>query len=297
MTHDHDRGHSANRGRVLWALVLTATFMVAEAVGGVLSGSLALIADAGHMLTDCVSLALAWFAFRIADRKPDLKRSYGYQRFQVLAAFVNGISLFLIAIWITYEAIGRISEPVHVLAGPMLVIAVLGLVVNIVSFAILQSGNRENLNIRGAALHVMGDMLGSLAAIIAALVIMATGWNPIDPILSILVSLLVLRAAYTIIRRSGHILLEGTPENVDPADLSAQLMQQVPGLVDIHHVHIWSLTGEKPVLTMHAVVPAGADHDAFLQKIRSALIDRHGIAHATIQIETVERIPHADGDG
>lgn len=295
MTHAHNHGHTANKGRVLWALVLTATFMVAEAVGGVLSGSLALIADAGHMLTDCVSLALAWFAFRIADRKPDLKRSYGYQRFQVLAAFVNGLSLFLIAIWITYEAIGRISEPVHVLAGPMLVIAALGLVVNIVSFAILQSGNRENLNIKGAALHVMGDMLGSVAAIIAALVIMATGWNPIDPILSILVSLLVLRAAYTIIRRSGHILLEGTPENVDPADLSAQLMIEVPGLVDIHHVHIWSLTGEKPVLTMHAVVPPGADHDAFLQKIRTVLKNKHGVAHATIQIETDGRLPHAEG--
>ncbi len=294
MAHDHAHGTRANRVRVFWALILTATFMVAEFVGGLWAGSLALIADAGHMLTDCVALGLSWLAFRIADRKPDLKRSYGYQRFQVLAAFVNGISLFIIAIWITYEAVERISDPVHVLAGPMLVIAVIGLVVNIVSFAILQSGNRENLNIRGAALHVMGDMLGSVAAIVAALIILWTGWNPIDPILSVLVALLVLRAAYDIIRRSGHILLEGTPENVDPADLSEKLVAEIPGVVDIHHVHIWSLTGEHPVLTLHAVVEEGVDHDPALQSVRQALADDFGIAHATIQVETVGRISHGD---
>ena len=248
------------------------------------------------MLTDCVSLGLAWIAFRIADRKPDLKRTYGYQRFQVLAAFVNGISLFVIATWITYEAIDRIFDLVYVLAGPMLVIAVIGLLVNIASFVILQSGNRENLNIRGVALHVMGDMLGSVAAIVAALVIMWTGWNPIDPILSILVALLVLRAAYDIVRKSCHILLEGTPENVDPADLSEKLVTQIPGVVDIHHVHIWSLTGENPVLTLHAVVEQGIDHDIALQAARQALADDFDISHATIQVETAGRISHGDGE-
>ncbi|WP_136657606.1 cation diffusion facilitator family transporter [Nitratireductor sp. XY-223] len=284
MSHDHT--HRANRTRVLWALIITAGFMVTEAVGGLLAGSLALLADAGHMLTDCVSLALAWFAFRIADRKPDLQRSYGYDRFQVLAAFVNGLSLFVIAIWITIEAVGRIREPVHVLATPMLVIAVLGLIANIVSFWILQSGDRKNLNIRGAALHVLGDMLGSLAAIIAAVVIMATGWMPIDPILSIVVALLVLRAAWTIIRKSGHILLEGTPENVDPKHLVETLQREVPGVKDIHHVHIWSLTGDRPVLTMHAVLADGADGDTVLKELQAALAKNHGIAHATIQLES-----------
>ena len=292
----HDHGHGVNRRRVFWAFVLTVTFMIVEAVGGVLTSSLALIADAGHMLTDCVSLALAWFAFRIADRKPDLRRSYGYQRFQVLAAFVNGISLFVIAIWIAYEAVGRIAQPLHVLAGPMLTIAILGLLVNVASFAILRSGDRSNINIRGAALHVMGDVLGSVATIAAALIIMATGWNPIDPILSILVALLVLRAAYRIIRDSGHILLEGTPENVDPADLSGALQGSVPGVVEIHHVHIWSLTGEKPILTMHAVVEPGIDHDTALRALRDTLIRDYGISHATIQIETSGRVPHADGE-
>ncbi|MEX3011208.1 cation diffusion facilitator family transporter [Hoeflea sp. TYP-13] len=284
--HDHDHTHRANKTRVLWALAITAGFMVAEAVGGVIAGSLALIADAGHMLTDCVSLALAWFAFKIADKKPDLQRSYGYYRFQVLAAFVNGLSLFVIAVWITFEAVERIREPVHVLATPMLIIAALGLVANIVSFWILQSGQGENLNLRGAALHVLGDMLGSVAAIAAAIVIMTTGWTPIDPILSILVALLVLRAAWSIVKKSGHILLEGTPENVDPADLSEKLARQVPGVEDIHHVHIWSLTSEKPVLTMHAVVGEGADNDAVLAALQKALSDDFGIAHATIQLES-----------
>ncbi len=292
MGHDHHHGVKANKTRVLWALLLTAVFMVAEFAGGLWAGSLALIADAGHMLTDCVSLGLAWFAFHIGAKKPDLKRSYGYQRFQVLAAFVNGISLFVIAIWITVEAIERINDPVHVLAGPMLVIAVLGLIVNIASFLILQSGNRENLNIRGAALHVMGDLLGSVAAIVAALVILWTGWNPIDPILSILVALLVLRAAYSIVSQSGHILLEGTPEGVDPADLSEKLTNKVPGVVDIHHVHIWSLTSESPVLTMHAVVAPDCDRDDILQALNSALRDDFGISHATIQLETAGRVAH-----
>ncbi len=284
--HNHDHTHSTNKKRVLWALLLTVIFMVVEAVGGVLSHSLALIADAGHMLTDCVSLTLAWFAFKIADKKADIKRSYGYYRFQVLAAFVNGLSLFLIAIWITYEAIGRISEPEQVLAGPMLIIACVGLVVNVVSFAILQTGQKDNLNIRGAALHVMGDMLGSVAAIVAALVIMTTGWMPIDPILSILVAVLVLRAAWSIMKKSGHILLEGTPENVDPADLSEKLLSEVEGVEDIHHVHIWSLTGEKPVMTMHAVVSDIADSERVLKDLQVALAENHGIAHATIQLET-----------
>jgi cobalt-zinc-cadmium efflux system protein len=286
MGDGHDHGNEANRKRVLWALLLTVTFMVVEAVGGYLSGSLALIADAGHMLTDTVSLILAFVAFLVSDRTADMKRSYGYARFQVLAAFVNGLGLFLIAIWITWEAVGRIEHPDHVLAGPMLIIATLGLVVNIVSFLILHNRSEENLNLRGAALHVMGDILGSLAAIIAALVIMWTGWTPIDPILSVFVALLVLRAAYSIIRKSSHILLEGTPEDVDPGNLKTRLTELVPDVEEIHHVHIWSLTSDKPVLTMHAVVRDGADHDSVLTALQTALAETFGVSHATIQIES-----------
>ena len=286
MGHDHDHGNTGNRKRVLWALLLTVTFMVVEAAGGVYAGSLALIADAGHMLTDCVSLILAWIAFLVSDRHPDRMRSYGYARFQVLAAFVNGIGLFLIAIWITWEAVGRIREPDHVLAGPMLIIAAVGLVVNIISFLILRDRSSENLNMRGAALHVMGDMLGSIAAIVAALVIMWTGWTPIDPILSVFVAVLVLRAAYTIVRKSSHILLEGTPEDMDVGDIAERLAAMTPGVEDIHHVHIWSLTSDKPVVTLHATVSDGVDRDDVLAALQKALAETFGLAHATIQLES-----------
>ena len=286
MGHDsHDHSHTANETRVFWAMLLTGSFMVAEVVGGVLSGSLALLSDAGHMLADFVSLALAWFAFRLARRKPDIRRSYGYHRFQVLAAFVNGLTLFAIAAWITVEAARRLADPTEVLAGPMLVIAALGLVVNIVSFAILQTGDRENLNMRGAALHVFGDLLGSLAAIMASLIILWTGWMPIDSILSVGVSVLILRTAYTIVRKSGHILLEGTPENVDPSDISEELKAAVPEVTDVHHVHIWSLTSGRPVVTLHAVLADGAEPDDALAAVHRALDELFGLSHATVQIE------------
>ena len=286
MGHDnHDHGHTGNETRVFWAMVLTGSFMVAEVIGGVMSGSLALLSDAGHMLADFVSLALAWFAFRVARRKPDIRRSYGYHRFQVLAAFVNGLTLFAIAGWITVEAVRRLADPIEVLAGPMLVIAVVGLLVNVVSFAILQGGDRENLNIRGAALHVLGDLLGSLAAITASLIILWTGWMPIDPILSVGVSVLILRTAYTIVRKSGHILLEGTPENVDPSDISDELKAAVPEVTDVHHVHIWSLTSARPVVTLHAVLADGAEQDDALAAVHRALDELFGLSHATVQIE------------
>jgi cobalt-zinc-cadmium efflux system protein len=266
-------------------MVLTGCFMIAEVIGGILSGSLALLSDAGHMLADFVALALAWMAFRLGRKKADIHRSYGYHRFQVLAAFVNGLTLVLIAAWIVFEAARRIAQPIEVLATPMLAIAILGLLVNAACFAILWSGDRSNLNIQGAALHVMGDILGSVAAIGAAVVILWTGWMPIDPILSVAVAVLILRGAFKIVRKSGHILLEGTPEDVDPTELRDRLKSAVPQVTDVHHVHIWSLTGGRPVLTMHAVLADGADHDQTMAALHRALEVSFGIAHATIQLE------------
>ena len=281
--HDHD--HTGDERRVLWATVLIGCFMVVEVVGGVLSGSLALISDAGHMLTDFAALALAWFAIRLSRRQADIRRSYGYHRFQVLAAFVNGISLVAIAVWIVVEAGRRLADPVEVLAGPMLVVASLGLLVNVAAFAMLRHGSHGNLNLRGAALHVLGDLLGSLAVIVASVVILLTGWTPIDPILSVFVALLIVAAAFPVVRRSGHILLEGTPENVDPAELRDRLRSAVPQIIDIHHVHIWSLTGGRPVLTLHAVLGDEADHDGALAALHGSLEELFGISHATIQLE------------
>ncbi len=270
---------------MLWAFVLTAGFMGAEVAGGLISGSLALLADAAHMLTDAAALALAWLAFRIARRPADPRRSYGYDRGQVLAAFTNGAVLVAIVLWIFVEAVQRLMTPVPVEGGLMLGVATLGLVVNLAAFFILHGGDRRNLNLRGAAAHVLGDLLGSAAAILGALVILWTGWMPIDPILSILVGLLVLRSAWLVVRESVHILLEGTPAGIEPTELRAALLEDIPALVDVHHIHAWSLTPERPLLTLHARVGETADAQATLERIKQVLAQRYGIDHSTIQIE------------
>jgi cobalt-zinc-cadmium efflux system protein len=273
--------------------VLTGGFMVVEVIGGLASGSLALLADAGHMLTDTLSLALAFAAFRIGRWPQDARRTYGYHRFQVLAAFVNGLTLVAIVGWIAIEAVRRLLEPVEVLGGLMLAVALIGLAVNLAAFAILHGGDRENLNLRGAALHVLADLLGSLAAIVAALVISLFGWMPIDPLLSLLVALLILRSAWFLLRRSGHILLEGAPDWLDEAELRDALVAAVPAVLDVHHVHAWMLTSERPLITLHARVAPGADQQQTLHAIHQALAERFGIEHATVQIETEDGCPPA----
>ena len=283
-SHDHDQQHTAER-RLLWAFLLTASFMLVEVAGGLLSGSLALLADAGHMLTDAASLALAWGASRASRRPADALRSYGYHRAQVLAALINGMALVGIVAWIVIEAVQRIMTPVPVLGGLMLGVAVLGLLVNVGAFALLHGGREHNLNVQGAFLHVLGDLLGSVAAIVAAGVILWTGWMPIDPLLSLLVALLILRSAWALVRRSAHILLEGTPEGLDVDLLRSELHEAVPAVRDVHHVHVWSLTPQRPLLTMHVDVDAGADSNQVLADLKGILQQRFGIDHSTIQIE------------
>ena len=290
--HGHDHGHDHGRAtlpdserRVFWAMVLTGGFMGIEVVGGLVSGSLALLADAGHMLTDFAALGLAWFAFRVARRPPDRRRSYGYHRIQVLAAFVNGMVLVAVVGWILVEAVRRLFAPVEVLGGVMLAVAVGGLLVNVVAFALLHGGDRDNINLRAAAIHVLGDLLGSAAAILAAGVILGTGWMPIDPLLSALVGLLILRSSWLIIRKSAHILLEGTPDWLDVERLRSDLVAAVPGVEDVHHVHVWSLTTEHPLITLHAVLGPGGDPEASLAAIKAHIKDKVGIDHATVQIE------------
>ncbi len=284
--HRSGDGTTADGERsVFWALLITASFMVAEVAGGIISGSLALLADAGHMLTDAAALGLSWSAFKVSRRPSTLKHSYGQHRFQVLAALVNGATLIGIAVWIGIEAARRLFAPVEVLGGTMLVIALLGLAANIVSFVILHSGDRENLNVRGAALHVLGDLLGSLAAIIAAIVILLTGWTPIDPLLSVLVALLIVRSAWTLIAKSWHVLMEGAPAGRDVAMLRVELARSVEGVLDVHHVHLWSLTPEKPLITLHANISEGADHDIVLHRLQDVLAEQYDLRHATIQLE------------
>lgn len=287
--HDHDHGHDHgipdDRRRLMAALLLTGTFMVVEAVGGWIAGSLALIADAAHMLTDTASLLFAWIAFRLTDRPADRKRTFGYHRFPVLAAFVNGLFLLAIVVWIAFEAVGRLLEPTPVMGPLMLTVAVIGLLVNVVAFVLLHGGNRENLNMRGAAVHVLGDLLGSVGAIVAAGVILTTGWTPIDPILSLLVALLVLRSAWFVLREATHVLLEGTPAQIDPAEVERILPLEVAGLRDVHHVHAWSLSQERPMMSLHARADGAVGHDRLVARIKEVLRERFGVEHITLQME------------
>ncbi len=289
--HDHlhhDHAPAANAGnerRVFWAMLLTGGFAVVEVIGGLVSGSLALLADAGHMVTDFLALLLAWLAFRLGRRPGDPRRTFGYSRFQVLAAFVNGLALIVVVGWILVEAVQRLMTPVHVAGGTMMAVAVAGLLINLVAFAILHGGDRDNLNLRGAALHVLSDLLGSAAAITAALVILLTGWMPIDPILSLAVAMLIVRSAWFVIRRSAHILLEGTPDWLDIAELQRAVVAAVPEVEDVHHVHVWCLTQERPLITLHARLGAGCDDQQALSGIQDFLKAEYGLDHSTIQIE------------
>lgn len=289
--HAHDHAHvgeaeESNLKRVVIALVLTGTFMIVEIVGGIISGSLALLADAGHMLTDTMALALAAVAFHVSKRPADGNLTYGYQRFQILAAFVNGLSLLAIVGWILYEAVDRFITPRDILGETMLVVAAAGLVINIVSFAVLHTGDQENLNIRGAALHVAGDLLGSVAAIVAAIVIIYTGWTLIDPILSVAVAALILRSAWALVKRSAHVLLEGAPDWLNVADMQERIVANVPGVTEIHHVHVWGLTPQQLMLTMHVAIRDDVDSQSRVVKgVKNYVKSEFGIGHSTIEIE------------
>ncbi len=267
-----------------FAALLTGGFMLAEVIGGILSGSLALLADAGHMATDFAALAMAWLAFRVARRPADSRRTYGFDRLSVLVAFVNGLTLFAVAAWIIREAVLRLSDPQPVAGALMLGIAAAGLLLNIAAFWILSRGDRDNLNLRAALLHVLGDLLGSVAAITAALVILATGWTPIDPILSVLVALLILRAAFFVVRESGHILLEGCPAGFDRDAVIADLESAVPGLVAVRHVHAWSISQERPMITLEVLIAPGTDPEATRIAVKSRLRQKFAFDHATVEI-------------
>ncbi|WP_425408255.1 cation diffusion facilitator family transporter [Hyphococcus sp.] len=288
MSQSHNHSHAAGGGnekKLALAVILTGGFMLAEIAGGLISGSLALLADAGHMLTDFASLALAWLALRIARRPATWKRSYGFDRFSVLAAFVNGLALFLIAVWICWEAYNRLRDPGEVLGGLMFWVALAGLAVNIAAFWILSRGEKGNLNVRAATLHVMGDLLGSVGAIIASIIIMTTGWTPADPLLSVFVALIILRAAWRIVKESAHILLEGAPEHLDRREIAAALTREVSGVERVDHIHAWSITEERPMITMEVVTAGDTDMDNIRREIKDYLRKNFSVDHATVEIK------------
>ena len=289
MAHSHAHSPASdsngNSKRLLAAFVVTATFMVLEVIGGLISGSLALLADAGHMLTDAAALLFAFLAVYFARRPPNNQHTFGWLRLTTLAAFINAIALVLITVLIVYEAFVRFYHPQPIAGKTMMVIAVAGLFANLLAFWILHRGSEEkNMNVRAAALHVLGDLLGSVGAIIAALVILWTGWTPVDPILSVLVSCLVLRSAWRLLKESVNELLEGAPKALDIAALKRNLSRSIPEVRDVHHVHIW-LVGEKPVMTLHVQVIPPHDHDALLGRIHHFLEHEYHVEHATVQME------------
>ncbi len=289
--HDHSHHHALKdtadgRRRVAIAAVLTFSFMIAEVIGGLISGSLALLADAAHMLTDAGSLVLAWIGFKLAERPADQTRSFGWARFKVLAAFVNGLTLILLAGWIIFEAIERLREPQHVMGHLLLIVAILGLLVNIVAFRVLHGGNQDDLNMRAALWHVAGDMLGSVAAITAALVIMYAGWMPIDPILSVIVAIIILVGGVRIVRSTAHILIEGVPPGLSTADIKHDLEAELDDAERVDHIHAWALNESKALVTLDVEAKAGACVESLRRAVKARLKTRFGIDHATVEIES-----------
>jgi len=268
------------------ALVATATFLVAEVVGGLVSNSLALLADAGHMLTDVGALALSLFVAWFSRQAASPEKTYGYLRWEILAAFVNGAALLLISVWIAVEALLRFRTPEPIGSGVMLAVAVAGLLVNVGSAWVLHGSHESNLNVRGAYLHVLGDLLASVATIVAALVVRATGWLAADPIASVLSTLLIMRGAWRLVAESVNVLLEATPRHIAVADVRARL-QAIPGVESVHDLHVWTVTSGVVAMSAHAIVREPEHHQGVLEGAHDAMRDM-GIGHVTVQLERRE---------
>ena len=285
--HHHDHTQGANKKALTISLILIASFMIVEVIGGVLTNSLALLSDAGHMLSDAVSLAVALAAFKMGEKAADSARTFGYRRFEILAAVFNGVTLIVIAVFIVVEAAGRFVNPPEVATTGMLIIAVLGLIINIIVAKILMSGDtHDNLNMKGALLHVFGDLLGSVAAIVAALSIMFFGWGFMDPLASVIVAILIAVSAFRILRQSLNVLMEGVPENID-VDMVINTINNIEGVEDAHHLHVWSISSGMNAMSIHVVVNGTLNvHET--QKIIHRIDEKmkhENIEHVTVQVE------------
>ncbi|MBY0371154.1 cation diffusion facilitator family transporter [bacterium] len=275
---------SNNKRQVLSVLILTSAYMGVEVVGGLLTGSLALLSDAGHMLTDVAGLGLSLIAIYLADRPPSVKRSYGYFRAEILAAVVNSLILFGISFFILAEAYLRFSAPPKVQGGTMLVIGSMGLMVNLVGLWIMRKSSQKSLNIQGAYFEVLSDALTSVGVIVAAIIIWRTGWYIIDPIVSAGIGLFILPRTWKLLTEAISVLLEGVPADVDVALLRKEILA-VSGVSSLHDLHVWSLTSGVNALSAHVVIGRGVDRDQILAVIRSRLGEKFNISHVTVQVE------------
>jgi len=296
-SHSHDHFHEAREGNkkgLLIALIITAGIMLVEFFGGLITNSLALLSDSGHMLSDTSALFLSLMAIWFSSRPASTNKTYGYYRFEILAALLNGVSLFIIAGFIIWEAYGRLMEPPTVASGTMMLIASVGLLANLISaWSLTRKGDvKNNVNIRSAYLHVLGDALGSIGAIIAGLLMISFEWYIADPIISVLVALLILKSAWGIIRFSVNVLMEGTPDNIDIEDVKAALLE-IEGVLDVHDLHIWTITSGLDSLSCHVLIEDDKSSQQILQQAINKIIDDFKIEHSTIQIEK-SSIAHND---
>jgi len=296
--HDHAPAAGGNRARLAVAFGITVTVLVAEIVGAAASGSLALLGDAGHMSSDAIGLAVALVASVIAARPATDRHTFGFQRMEVLAALANGLILVVVAVVVSIEAVRRLAGPAeHVDAAPMLVIAVVGLAANIVAFLVLRGGDRRSLNLRGALLEVIGDMLGSIAALVAAVVILTTGFASADAIASLAIAALIVPRAVLLLRDVVRVLTESAPRDRDVAQIRAHL-DGAPGVVDVHDVHIWNITSGAPVFTAHVVVEPGVfergETHTLLDALGGCLAEHFDVAHSTFQLEPAGHAQHEE---
>ncbi|MUV15147.1 cation diffusion facilitator family transporter [Lysobacter sp. HX-5-24] len=290
--HDHGTGEIQHERPLWWALGLTMAFLVAEVAGGLITNSLALLSDAAHMATDVIALAVSLFAVRLSRRPADTKRTYGYARMEAIGAVINGGLLFVVAAYILWEAIGRFRNPPEVASGGMLVIAAFGLVVNLISMRLLKAGSGTSLNVKGAYLEVWSDMLGSVGVLIGALIIKATGWTVVDPIIAVLIGLWVLPRTWTLLRAAGHMLMQGTPSDLDLEEVR-KAMASHPEVALVHDLHVWAMGSRDVILTGHVVVREGvADIDEVRRGVAAALEEQFRIEHSTLQMERTKEEGH-----
>ena len=282
--HGHSHGAGAGRRALTFVFLLTTAFLALEVVGGFLTGSLALLADAGHMASDAVSLGLALFAVWLAERPATPRRSFGYKRAEILAALANGVTLVAVSVWIFVEAFRRLQDPEPILGGWMMAVAVVGLLVNVAGAIALSRSGGESLNVEGALRHVLADLLGSIGVIVAAGIILLTGWRYADPLVSAVIGVLVLASSWKLLRDSTNILLEATPRNVD-AEQVGRRMASVSGIEEVHDLHIWTITSGFPALSAHVLVGRNEDCHARRRDLEAVLAHDFGIEHTTLQVD------------
>lgn len=291
--HSHDHTAGANAKMLRWALALTSTYLVVEVIGGFVFNSLALLSDAAHMLTDVAALVIALLAIKMGKKAPDEKRTFGYRRFEILAAAFNAVLLFFIAIYVFVEAIKRFNEPQEIQPWGMLIVAAIGLGVNLISMRLLTAGKEASFNVKGAYLEVWADMIGSIGVILGALAIKFTGWTWVDPVVAVAIGLWVLPRTWILLRDTTNVLLEGVPRGLELAQVRGEI-GSLAGVTGLHDLHIWSTSNDDVNCTVHVTLGSGADADTVRQSVSALLEARFEIHHTTIQTESPAEPRHPE---